>query len=200
MDPVILRTQRLELSVPRRADADAITAACQDAAISRWTTVPSPYTRDDADGFIAATHRWWRDEIEPAWAIRRRDRDGVGALLGMVSMRLRAQPNRAPANGMIGYWMSAPARGHGYLTEAAQAVIDFAFAPEGLDLSRIEWRAIVGNTGSARVAQRLGFRYEGRLRGAISSPLGREDLWVAGLLAQDGRAPQPWPALEDTPA
>lgn len=196
MDPVILRTKRLELSVPRPADADAITAACQDPAISRWTTVPSPYTRDDADSYIALAQRWWREETEPAWAIRRRDREGVGAYLGTVSLRLRAQPGRVPVNALIGYWMSAPARGHGYLTEAAEAVLDFGFAPEGLGLSRVEWRAIVGNTASARVAQRLGFQYEGRLRQAMSTPVGREDVWVAGLLAADDRTPSPWPVID----
>ena len=70
----------------------------------------------------------------------------------------------------IGYWMAAPARGHGYLTEAARAVIDFAFDPQGLDLKRLEWRAVVGNVASARAARTLGFRYEGLVRQGLERP------------------------------
>src|SRR5436190_22510813 len=37
----------------RPEDADAITAACQDPEIPRWTLVPSPYTREHAVEWIA---------------------------------------------------------------------------------------------------------------------------------------------------
>jgi RimJ/RimL family protein N-acetyltransferase len=43
---LVLRPKRLE-------DLDAITAACQDPEIPRWTLVPSPYTRADAEAFLA---------------------------------------------------------------------------------------------------------------------------------------------------
>src|SRR5690242_19366507 len=43
---VTLRPRRLE-------DADAVTAACQDPEIPRWTTVPSPYTREHAMEYLS---------------------------------------------------------------------------------------------------------------------------------------------------
>jgi len=52
MVPVTLHTDRLVLSIPTEADIDAITAACQDPEVPRWTTVPSPYTRKNAVEFI----------------------------------------------------------------------------------------------------------------------------------------------------
>lgn len=222
MDPVILRTERLELSAPRAADGNAITAACQDPAIARWTTVPSPYTRDHADAFIRLTAGWWAEDAEYTWAIRRRraraaatgangraggdaepsttlesapGRADVGDLFGVISLRRTSRRDGALGDAEIGFWMSSAARGKGYLTEAATAVLDFGFAPEGCALGRVEWRAIVGNEASAGVARALGFRYEGRLRQAIISSRGREDTWVAGLLAGDDRAAQPWPDL-----
>ena len=67
----------------------------------------------------------------------------------------------------------------------------------GAALQRIEWRAVVGNVASARVARSLGFRYEGVLRSALSNSRGRDDGWIAGLLPGDDRMPQPWPVLED---
>ncbi len=53
MTPVTLRTARLVLSVPTEADVDAIAEAAQDPEVPRWTTLPSPYARADAEEFIA---------------------------------------------------------------------------------------------------------------------------------------------------
>ena len=53
MELPTLRDDDLVLRPKRPDDADAITAACQDPEIARWTFVPSPYTRADAEHFIA---------------------------------------------------------------------------------------------------------------------------------------------------
>jgi RimJ/RimL family protein N-acetyltransferase len=188
VEPVILRTRRLVLSIPTRADADAITIACQDPEIQRFTTVPRPYVREHAEKFIDLAPRQWAEGVSTNWAIRHN-----GALAGMIGMhRLGAEKG----SGEIGYWMTGSSRGKGLLTEAATAVLDFAFAPQGLDLVRVEWRAVVGNVASAASARALGFRYEGLLRQALVSPGGRDDGWVAGLLRRDDRTPQPWSVLE----
>ncbi len=52
------------------------------------------------------------------------------------------------------------------MTEAAAAIVDWGFAGP-LQLERIEWRAIVGNVGSARIERQLGVRYGGILRRAM---------------------------------
>lgn len=185
MQPETLRTARLVLSAPHEDDVAAIHAECQDAAIQRFTTVPSPYLEADAESFVALTRAWWDDGAEATWAIRLDDR-----LAGMVG--LAKLTSGAPE---IGYWVSSSVRGMGLATEAARAAVDWAFAPERAGIERIEWRAVVGNTGSARVARSLGFRYEGLLRRAHVNSLGRSDLWVGGLLREDDRAPVAWPEL-----
>ncbi len=186
MQPVVLRTARLTLSVPTDADVDAITEGAQDPEVPRWTTVPSPYLRADAEAFVTKAAQWWDAETELTWGIRVADH-----WVGMLGLH-RLQPGGAAE---IGYWVALPARGKGYLTEAARAVIDFAFAPDELGLERLEWRAVVGNVPSARSARALGFRYEGLVRQGLSGPRGRDDGWIAGLLATDNRMPQPWPVL-----
>lgn len=185
MDPEILRTARLELSAPRESDVAAIHAECQDAAIQRFTTVPSPYLPADAETFVELTRGWWSEGSEATWAIRLDDR-----LVGMVG--LAKLPSGGPE---IGYWVSSSVRGQGLATEAARAVVDWGFAPERSGVARIEWRAVVGNLGSARVARALGFRYEGLLRQGHVNSLGRADLWVGGLLRDDDRTPQEWPVF-----
>lgn len=186
MEPVVLSTERLLLSMPTAADIDAIHVACQDAEMQRFTTLPSPYARKDAEEFIPRVAQEWAGDTAQTWAIR----DGT-ELAGMIGL-YRIGNGAAE----LGFWVAAAARGRGLLTEAAKAVVDWGFASYGLGLQRIEWRAVVGNTASARAARRLGFRYEGLLRQGLHSPRGRDDGWIAGLLANDDRDPQPWPPLE----
>ncbi|MBU4465105.1 MAG: GNAT family N-acetyltransferase [Actinobacteria bacterium] len=187
METVTLRTARLELSVPTEADVDPIYVACQDAAIQRFTTVPSPYSRQDAEGFIPFAATRWSDGIEATWAIREH-----GRLAGMISLHHLTAGSTAE----IGFWMAPESRGRGLLTEASTAVIDWGFSHTGPALARIEWRAVVGNVASARVARALGFRYEGVLRSAIGNSLGRYDSWIAGILPMDDRMPQTWTVLD----
>jgi RimJ/RimL family protein N-acetyltransferase len=184
MEAVQLTTARAVLSTPVAADAAEIFAACQDADIQRYTTVPVPYLREHADGFVEQCAKHWADGVTATWAIR-----VDGHVAGMID--LHGLPGGGPE---IGYWMTREFRGRGLLTEAASAVVDFGFGELGA--VRIEWRAVVGNIGSARTARRLGFRFEGTLRQALANSLGRDDAWIAGLLATDDRAPRPWPVLD----
>jgi len=62
----------------------------------------------------------------------------------------------------IGYWLRASATGHGYITEAARLLMEYAFT--ALSANRVEIRCDERNVRSAAVAQRLGFVQEARLR------------------------------------
>lgn len=184
MEPVTLRTERLTLRAPAAADVDAITAACQDPEIPRWTTVPSPYTREHGESFVQLVAQWWADDSQAIWAIFHDD-----ALVGVVGLHhITAHPSGGSAE--LGFWATADSRGHGFMVEASHAVIDWAFAE--LKLARIRWQAVAGNIPSARTARALGFRYEGLTRQGLTSPRGRDDGWVAGLLPGDDRTPVDW--------
>lgn len=187
MEPVVLHTERLELRAPTAEDVDAITAACQDPEIPRWTTVPSPYTREHGAGFVDLVSQWWADGSQAVWGIFA---DGV--LVGVVGLH-HITEHPSGGHSEIGYWMTPEARGQGYLVEAARAVIDWSFSARGL--ARLSWRAVVGNVPSARAARALGFQYEGLSRQALTSPRGRDDGWTGGLLATDDRTPVAWPIL-----
>lgn len=189
MEPVELTTERLVLRAPAAVDIDEITMACQDPEIPRWTTVPSPYTREHAEGFVELVAQWWADDSQAIWGIRHEDR-----LVGTVGLH-HITENVGGGHAELGYWMAPQARGKGLLVEACRAVIEWGFAERGL--ARINWRAVVGNIPSARAARALGFRYEGLQRQGLTSPRGRDDGWSAGLLATDDRTPVPWPVLDD---
>jgi RimJ/RimL family protein N-acetyltransferase len=187
METVTLTTERLVLRAPSEADIDAIEAACQDPEIPRWTTVPSPYTRENAVDFVRLVTGWWAEDKETVWAIFVDDR-----LSGMIGLH-DIEQHHTGGHAEIGFWMTGDARGRGYLAEAARAVIDWGFSELGL--VRLTWRAVAGNIPSARSARALGFRYEGLQRQALTGPRGRDDGWFAGLLPTDDRTPVEWPVL-----
>ncbi len=187
MESVALSTERLVLHAPTEADIDAITEACQDPEIARWTTVPSPYNREDAEHFVRLV----------AGVVGRRLGGRLGhvrgdELVGMIGLHgITTHVTGGAAE--LGYWVTPAARGKGHLAEAARAVIDWGFTELGL--VRIRWQAVAGNVPSARAARALGFRYEGLQRHALTSPRGRDDGWIAGLLHDDDRTPVDWPIL-----
>lgn len=62
----------------------------------------------------------------------------------------------------IGYWIRTPYSGQGYVTEAVNAIAQFAF--EHLGAKRVEIRMDDRNERSWRVAERCGFEQEAVLR------------------------------------
>ncbi len=187
------------LAPPTEADVDAIARACQDPEVARWVPVPQPYTVRDARTFVEdVVARGWESGAELTWGVREPD----GTVLGMIGLH-RIELRTAE----IGFWLAPWARHRGVMTRAVALVLDAAFDPDGLDLLRVSWRAVVGNWPSRRVAWRAGFLVEGTLRAELPHRDGvRRDAWVGTVLRGDQRRPnEPWPgettaATERTPA
>ncbi|MCU6794268.1 GNAT family N-acetyltransferase [Paenibacillus sp. WQ 127069] len=72
----------------------------------------------------------------------------------------------------IGYWVRSSFGGQGYITEAVEAITNFAI--HELQANRVEIRCDSKNIRSYRVAERLGFTLEGIIR--------NEELSVDGSL------------------
>jgi len=103
-----------------------------------------------------------------------------GALVGAIGLHAIDYNNRSTA---LGYWLSPEARGRGILTRAARATTAFAYAE--LQLQRLEIRCVIENTASRAVAERLGFAFEGTLRGAYLLHGAFRDLALYARLASD---------------
>jgi RimJ/RimL family protein N-acetyltransferase len=158
------------------ADIPAIVAACQDPEIPRWTSVPSPYTREDAERFlaIAATEATHGDGV--ALAIT----DAGDRLIGTVGLM---EIDRERGCGEIGYWTAAHARGRGAAARAVALLRDWACGELGL--SRIEILPHRDNRPSQRVAERAGFTDTGEIRSVPRMPTGKREgysvyVWDAG--------------------
>jgi RimJ/RimL family protein N-acetyltransferase len=184
MEPVILETPRLVLRQFTNSDIDTITAICQDGEIQRMTTIPAPYTREHAKGFVQEVcPQGWANETLLNFGTFRKD---TGALVSSVG--LHGRQFRADGIAEIGYWTAPDERGRGFTAEAVEAVCDWAFRELGV--VRIEWLAIAGNVGSRAVAEKAGFRFEGTLRSRLIHRGVRDDAWLGALLNTD-RATRP---------
>jgi RimJ/RimL family protein N-acetyltransferase len=92
--------------------------------------------------------------------------------------------------GEIGFMLHPDHQGHGYATEAAEAIVELAFAAYGLH--RVYACVEPNNTASLRVLERLGMRKEAHLienawvKGQWSSEL------VYAILAREWRAAREW--------
>jgi RimJ/RimL family protein N-acetyltransferase len=161
----------------RQGDAAAVTRACQDPEIPRWTTIPSPYTERDALEYVRCAERDRLAGRELGLAVV--DVQG-GMLLGSCGLaRLDWEERKAE----IGYWITAEARGSSVGTRAAKLLSRWALSDLGLE--RVELLANPENEPSQRLALRAGFTREGLLRGYRRRRGGREDLVMFSLLARD---------------
>jgi RimJ/RimL family protein N-acetyltransferase len=154
-----LRDDDLVLRPWTEEDVPALVAGCNDPEIAHWIpTVPHPYTADDARAFVRGERR----DDHDAMAIEL-DGQVVGGIgLGVNSQRYR---------GTVGYWMAAPARGHGTCTRALRLLVRNAL--QDLGLRRVELITDPENVGSQRVAEKVGFRRECVMRLHLLHPDGR---------------------------
>lgn len=70
-----------------------------------------------------------------------------------------------------GYWVRKSAQCRGFATEAANALVRYALV--GLGMRRIGLTHSAGNEASRRIAEKLGFSFEGVQKGANILPGGR---------------------------
>jgi len=180
-----LHTPRLRLRPLSSADADALFALHSDAVVLRdWDS--APWTeRARADAFL---DRCRQIEEEGSGARLAMDRVSDGAFLGWVGLT-GYNPDYRSAS--LGYCLTEAAWGHGYATEAARALLQWAF--DTLDLNRVQAEADTRNAASARVLEKLGFVREGTLREDCVVNGEVSDSWVYGLLKREWDPSSPDP-------
>ena len=150
----VLETERLVLRPIENGDAAAIAAYLNDFdVVKNLAPVPWPYTEEMADEFIARSRK--ADEAGElgrfvvllaggpliGWCGATEDEASPGAPLG------------APE---LGYWFGKAHWGQGYATEAARAVVSFAFGDASVRALTSGY--FVDNPASGRVLSKLGFR------------------------------------------
>ena len=174
--PPVLSDGVVTLRRMRPEDADDIVESSRDAQNIAWTTIPTPYERSDAEGFIAlrATNAdWWAG---PLWAITIAPSDRWSGTIDL----------RPDGNGAVevGFLLAPWARGHGHMARALRLACAWAFTTLGASV--VIWHAHVGNEASRRTARRVGFDIaDHEFRGYLAQRGERRDAWIGTLTPED---------------
>ncbi|KAJ5066671.1 putative gnat family [Anaeramoeba ignava] len=143
-----IQTKRLELRPLKETDVSRITELLQDKRISDFAAkIPYPYTENHATIFINYTNNHL-NELNFAIILETE-------LIGIIGLIFEPENKMAE----IGYWIGSPYWGNGYATEAAKALIDFAF--NHLDVNKVHGKVYSHNNASARVLEKVGMVREG---------------------------------------
>jgi RimJ/RimL family protein N-acetyltransferase len=175
-----LRTARLRLRPFTDADSDALFALHSNAHVLRYWDSPPWREPARAERFIAACRQLAEEGSGARVAI---DRTSDGTFVGWCSLTRWNPDHRSAA---MGYCLGETAWGQGYATEAARAVLRWAF--DALDLNRVQAETDTRNAASARVLEKLGFVREGTLRQDCVVNGDVSDSWVYGLLRSEWRS------------
>lgn len=165
-------TRPLNLAV----DGPALHAIYGDDESCRYLTRPAMKTVEDTVAMI----QQWENREDINWVLAN---TADGPALGRISVYASHKPNVWEAACMI-----APAgRGRNLAARGLALLIDEAFATR--PIRRIMADVDPDNIPSVRVFEKLGFGYEGRLRGEWETHIGVRDSLIFGLLRED---PRPW--------
>jgi RimJ/RimL family protein N-acetyltransferase len=150
-------TDRLLLREFEEDDWKAILAYQDDPLYLRYN--PWSYrTEQDVRRFVHMFMGWSKEETRRKYQLAIILRN-EGRLIGNCGLRMS---HNSSWEADIGYELNSQYWGHGYATEAAQALLSFGFSE--LRLHRIIAHCIAENVASACVLEKIGMKYEGRFR------------------------------------
>ncbi|WP_316357156.1 GNAT family N-acetyltransferase [Devosia sp.] len=154
--PATITTDRLVLTTPTLAHVPEMAVLANSRAIHEvLSRLPHPYGESHGRDFVENIAR---GPEEFAWSILLQ-----GTYIGTMGLHLL--PDQLPE---LGYWLGQPYWGHGYATEAAQAVVA---AARIAGYRALRSRALLTNAASRNVLRKVGFIETG------------EDVDKAGTLA-----------------
>ena len=175
-EPLLL-TSRLTIRPFTLADAPRVQELAGDHAIADTTlNIPHPYEDGMAEAWIAQSSGQFQRGESAHFAIVLRERN---ELIGAVGLTF-SQPH---ARAELGYWIGREYWSQGYGTEAAGAVLDYAFM--ALGLNRVEATHLCRNPSSGRVMQKLGMKREGCSRQYFKKAGAFEDIERYALLRDE---------------
>lgn len=148
-----LETARLVIRSFEPRDAESWLALVTDPDVCRYLPAGPPPTLDTFFTVLERRHALERERGFALWAV---DAKETGAFVGQCGLY--------PAEGTgpeieLAYHYDTSVWGKGYGTEAASAVLAYAFGP--LELDRAIAVVMPENVGSCRVVEKAGMRFEG---------------------------------------
>jgi len=180
----LLLTARLLIRPFRVDDAARVQLLAGNVAVSDTTVnIPHPYEDGMAEQWIASMQEGFARGDQAHFAVVLRASD---ELIGAVGLTF----NLAHARAELGYWIGLPYWKQGYCTEAARAMLGYAFMARGIN--RVQATHLARNTASGRVMQKLGMQREGSFQQYFRKNGRFEDVELYAILREsyltDGNA------------
>lgn len=152
----------------RDEDAHAVYRSCQDPILQAFTTVPVPYSFQDAEKWIARQRKGFAEKTDFALC---------GEINGEVALAMSAFDS-VPFEHIIkiGYWTAPEFRGRGYTARATEALTDYLFS---IGYRRVSADAMPNNIGSQKTLLKAGFYLESTQRMAMTD---RDGTQINGLV------------------
>ncbi len=154
-----LETERLILRQFTESDLDDVFEYAQNPNVGPNAGWVPHKTKEDSAKIL----KMFIEENE-VWAIVEKKSNKVIGSYGLHNDRKRDNPKAK----MIGYVLSEKFWGNGYMTEATNRVLKYAF--NELDLNIVSVYHFTFNNRSKRVIEKSGFKFEGVLRLASTLP------------------------------
>ena len=140
-----IRTKRLVLKKPGYKDKQSIISQIGDWEIAKWlSSVPHPYTENDADEWIRTLSRQ-----DLTFNIFEND-----SLVGGIELTPHEDNFHE-----LGYWLGRQHWGQGFATEACRGLLHYA--TDELGLRNFKSSYMKGNDDSAKVLKKLRFKITG---------------------------------------
>ncbi len=127
------------------------------AYLQEWLPwVPHVQSINDCLHFIRQNIRDWEDGADLTAGMYYK-----GRLVGIIGFHGLLKPHKYCS---IGYWLDEASQGHGIVTKCTTALTRYAFDVH--KMNRVVILAGVNNSKSRAIPERIGFKFEGVMRGA----------------------------------
>jgi ribosomal-protein-alanine N-acetyltransferase len=182
-----IRTARLVLAGLKPGDGQHVFAYASDPEVAKCTSWTPHQTLADSErfvGFVLGRCSAERNKIFHCWGIH------IGSdnrVVGTIDFS-----QQSPTSGRIDYALSRNLWNKGIVTEAACAVLDWAF-DNIPDLNAVESGGLTGNRGSMRVLEKCGMRLTRRYQHRFKK-YGDEEMEVSEYLITRGQ----WAAMRQS--
>lgn len=175
-----IKTKRLLIKELKNKDDKDLVENANDISVSRYLSiVPFPYKKKDAKWFINYCKKESKKNPRINYELGIEFKKELVGIIGLT------KTDRFSGTAFIGFWIGKKFWRKGIVSEAAIAMINFAF--KKLKLRRIDSEVYSENVPSRNLLKKLGFEEEGfrREKDRVKSTGKVHDVYVFGLLKED---------------
>lgn len=171
-----LATERLDLIEIKPFHQMDFFNVFKNEKVARFYNIPQLREPKEAKVYLDLFELRFKMKTGIRWGIALKGQNNIIGTIGFNSFQKNHKGNFA-------YDLHFDFWNKGIVTEAAKEILNYAF--QHLALNRAEAEVMIGNTGSERVLQKLGFTFEGVVRDGMFMDGNYYDIKLFSLLRKD---------------